>query len=59
MKYNEFHRLILRNGWEAIRQKGSHVIYVKGVQMETVPNHGSKEMPEGLRLTLIKRMGLS
>ncbi|MDL2282271.1 type II toxin-antitoxin system HicA family toxin [Parabacteroides sp. OttesenSCG-928-G06] len=58
MKYKEFHRLILRNGWEAMRQKGSHVIYVKNGLIETVPNHGSKEMPEGLRLTLIKRMGL-
>jgi mRNA interferase HicA len=58
MKYNEFHRLILRNGWKAIRQKGSHVIYEKDDQTETVANHGSKEMPEGLRLTLIKRMGL-
>lgn len=58
MKYNEFHRIVRAHGWEAIRQKGSHVTYEKDSEKVTVPNHGSKEMPEGLRLALIKRMGL-
>ena len=30
MKYDEFHRLIVKNGWISIRQAGSHVIYRKG-----------------------------
>jgi len=58
MKYNEFHRLVKRQGWEAVRQKGSHVIYEKDGIRYPVPNHGSKEIPEPLRLRMIKEMGL-
>ena len=58
MKYSEFHRLILRNGWVKIRQSGSHVLYEKDGTSKSVPNHGSKEIAEGLRLRLQKDMGL-
>lgn len=58
MKYKEFHRMITRNGWVKIRQTGSHVIYEKDGRKMTVPAHGSKEMAEGLRLGLLKKMGL-
>ncbi|KAA6331828.1 hypothetical protein EZS27_019607 [termite gut metagenome] len=50
--------MIVRQGWVKIRQKGSHIVYEKnGVRMP-VPAHGSKEMAEGLRLSLIKEMQL-
>ena len=43
----------------ALRQSGSHVIYEKdGYPNKSVPDHGSKEIPEGLRLRLSKEMGL-
>lgn len=58
MKYNEFHRLIKQRGWESVRQTGSHVIYKKGNRNYPVPNHGSKEIPEPLRLKIVKEMGL-
>ncbi|MDR1556483.1 MAG: type II toxin-antitoxin system HicA family toxin [Tannerellaceae bacterium] len=58
MKYNEFHRLIKRRGWESVRQTGSHVIYEKDGIRYPVPNHGSKEIPELLRLKIAKEMGL-
>lgn len=58
MKYNEFHRLIKRRGWVAVRQKGSHVIYEKEGVRYTVPNHGSKEFPEALRMRIVRDMGL-
>lgn len=59
MKYKEFHRLIRQHGWIEIRQKGSHVIYTKeGFPNVAVPNHGSKEIPEPLRLKLCKEMGI-
>ncbi len=58
MKYKEFHRIITRQGWVKIRQSGSHVIYEKDGLKYTVPDHGSKEIPEGLRLRLQKDMGL-
>ncbi len=59
MKYTEFDRSIRRNGWVEIRQKGSHVIYQKdGYPNKAVPDHGSKEIPEPLRIRLCKEMGL-
>lgn len=58
MKSSEFHRLIQRNGWRAIRQVGSHVIYEKNGQQITVPYHGSKEMKKGLVTKLMKEIGL-
>lgn len=58
MKSSEFHRLVKRNGWKHIRTEGSHYIYQKDEKAEPVPYHGAKEMGEGLRKTLMKRMGL-
>ena len=58
MKSREFHKLIRRNGWLHIRTEGSHYIYEKNGIREPVPFHGSKEMGEGLRKKLIKKMGL-
>lgn len=58
MKSREFHRLIKKNGWRHIKTEGSHYIYEKNGFREPVPFHGSKEMGEGLRKKLIKKMGL-
>lgn len=58
MKYSEFHRWIRRNNWEHIRTTGSHYIYKKDGRTYPVPNHGSKEIQEGLRKKIIKEMGL-
>lgn len=58
MKYSELHRMILRNGWIAVRQTGSHVIYEKNMKRYPVPNHGSKEIPGGLEKKVKREMGL-
>lgn len=58
MKSSEFHRLIQKNGWRLLRVSGSHYIYEKDGRTEPVPYHGSKEMGEGLRKSLIKKMDL-
>lgn len=60
MKYKEFHKLITSQGWEKVRSRGSHVIYGKPGCNNTipVPYHGSKEIPEGLRMAISKQMGL-
>jgi mRNA interferase HicA len=58
MKCKEFHKIVCRQGWKVIRQRGSHVIYEKDGVTVAVPDHGSKEMPEGLRQKLIKEMKL-
>lgn len=58
MKSSEFHRLILRNGWERVRVAGSHYLYKKGEITYPVPYHGSKEIGEGLRRKIARDMGL-
>lgn len=58
MKYKEFHRIIIRQGWAMIRKSGSHVIYEKNGKRYPVPFHGSGEIAEGLRLKIEKEMGL-
>lgn len=47
MKYDEFHDLVKANGWERLRQSGSHVIYRKGSRTYPVPYHKGKELGKG------------
>jgi len=58
MKYNELHRLILRNGWRILRQSGSHIIYERGGRTYPAPYHGSKEIARPLELKIKKEMRL-
>ena len=58
MKYDEFHRLIVNNGWISIRQAGSHVIYRKGQRTYPVPYHQGKELGKGLEKKIRKEMHL-
>jgi len=58
MKNDELHRLVRKNGWEYLRQTGSHVIYKKKNRTYPVPYHRGKEVPRGLAIKIIKEMGL-
>lgn len=58
MKSSELHRIIKRSGWSHIRTAESHYIYEKDGLRIPVPYHGSKEVGEGLRLKIMKEMGL-
>ncbi len=59
MKYSEFLKLAKKKGWHLERQgKGSHEIWGKEGKTIAIPNHGTKEMPKGLELSLKKQMGI-
>lgn len=58
MKSSELHRLILKNGWQHIRSKGSHYIYEKEGKTYPAPLHGAKEVGKGLEMKIRKEMGL-
>ena len=47
------------DGWERVRQRGSHVVLVKDGSMATlsIPNH--KEVAKGTLRSLIRASGLS
>jgi predicted RNA binding protein YcfA (HicA-like mRNA interferase family) len=60
MKYSELLRMLKKDGWEKIRQEGSHITMrhkTKPGQL-TVPDHGSKEVKTGLLNALLKQAGL-
>ncbi|MEY4330675.1 MAG: hypothetical protein RL609_1423 [Bacteroidota bacterium] len=62
MKCNELLRLLMKNGWVMVSQRGSHVKLIlpnspeKGVII--FPNHGSAELGKGLELKIRKQAGL-
>lgn len=48
-------RLYKENGWEILRQKGSHIVVGKESEREVIPMH--KELKRGLEKKLLKRIG--
>ena len=60
MKYNELFRLLHKNGWFIVREKGSHRIMKhpeKSVQL-TVPYHAGKEVKKGLLNAILKQANI-
>lgn len=59
MKYSEFRRWLNAQGVEFVRKgKGSHWIVRYNGNQTVFPYHGSKEIGEGLRLKIIRDLGL-
>jgi mRNA interferase HicA len=56
MKCSELYRLLIKNGWYPISQKGSHVKmkHDKKDRILIFPNHGSQELGKGLEKKLLK-----
>lgn len=57
MKDKDLLKLLLKNGWQDVRQRGSHHRFVKGDKFEVIAVHG-KDMPIGLLNAILKRTGL-
>lgn len=57
MKYNDLFKLLKKDGWFEIRQKGSHVIMQHPTKPEqlTIPNHSGKEVKKGLLTAILKQ----
>ncbi len=55
----EIIKIFAKDGWQMVRQRGSHMILVKEGQMATlsVPDH--KEVAEGTLRSLIRSSGLT
>lgn len=56
MKQKDLIDLFVKNGWSFKRHGGSHDVYTKGTERETIPRH--KEISEELANAIIKRRGL-
>ncbi len=57
MRDKDLLKLLLKNGWQIVRIKGSHHILKKGEKIEVIAIHG-KEVPKGLFNKIIKHAGL-
>jgi len=59
MKSTELHRMLINNGWQFKKQKGtSHCHYEKDGKKLVVPYHGAKEVPTGLCNRILKDAGI-
>lgn len=57
MKDKDLLKILLENGWEIERIKGSHHILKKDDKTEVIPIH-NKDLPPGLLNAILKRTGL-
>lgn len=60
MKYNELFRLLNKDGWFKVRQKGSHIILQHPIKPGKliIPNHTGKEVKKGLLGVILKQAGV-
>ena len=60
MKCDELLKMLKRQGWYEVRQKGSHKIMKKegSDQMIVFPYHKGKEIPTGTCTRILKQAGL-
>lgn len=59
MKYSEFRRWLRAQGVRFEPAKGSHFKVYLGDNQTIFPDHGSKEIGEGLRKKILKDLGLN
>lgn len=60
MKCSELLRILIKDGWFPISQKGSHVKLMHSLKKGIIifPNHGSQEMGKGLEKRILKDAGI-
>jgi mRNA interferase HicA len=60
MKCSELYRLLTKDGWYPISQKGSHIKMKHDTKPGFIvfPNHGSQEVGKGLENKVLKDAGL-
>ena len=60
MKSSELFRMLKKEGWYPVSQKGSHIKMIHKTKKGVIifPNHGSQEVGKGLEKKLIKQAGL-
>lgn len=60
MKCSEAYRILLKDGWVPILQRGSHIKLKHDVKNGVLifPNHGNQELGKGLQKKLFKKAGI-
>lgn len=60
MKCSQLYKILIRDGWYPVSQKGSHVKMKHETKDGIIifPNHGSQEMGKGLEKKILKDAGI-
>jgi len=58
-KYREIEKKLRKLGYNIVRQKGSHVLFSNGEITFPVPNHGSKDISQGVEKQILKILNLN
>ncbi len=60
MKCSELYRLLIKNGWYPVSQKGSHIKLKHDEKSGFIifPDHGSQEVGKGLKDRILKDAGI-
>lgn len=60
MKCSELFRMLKKEGWYPVSQKGSHVKLKHDTRKGIIifPNHGSQEVGKGLEKKILKEAGI-
>ena len=61
MKCSELLRILKKDGWYPVSQKGSHIKMKHDLKpgMIIFPNHGSQEVEKGLEKKILKDAGIN
>jgi len=60
MKCSELLRLLNKNGWQIVRQSGSHILMQHPLRANKliIPYHSGKEVKKGLLLSILKEANI-
>lgn len=60
MKCSEIYRILTKDGWFPVTQKGSHIKMKHSTKPGIIvfPNHGSHELGKGLERKILKDAGI-
>jgi len=58
MNAKDILKILKANGWEVLRQEGSHVRLGKGGARATVPVHGNRDVKPGTLAAIERQTGL-
>lgn len=60
MKCSQMYRILIKDGWYLISQRGSHVKMRHETKRGVIifPNHGSQELGKGLEKRILKVAGI-
>jgi len=60
MKCSQLYKILIKDGWYPVSQKGSHVKLKHDTKDGIIifPNHGSQEMGKGLEKKILKDAGI-